>query len=199
MMLVMAAVAAGACASVPKAGPIGEAPETTTSPSRITAVDSGHPPRSVSVQLDQQAYTAVLLVAPGHSATLLYPPDSATDNRLAAGSHVLNVTVPPALLETDSARLAGLIRARDSARVRTRGPTIRQPALPPETPTYLLVVTSPQPLSFRRILDKTTGVSIPSQDLEALNAVGKAVKSTIETEPRAWNGFYQLITLRRPT
>ena len=198
-MLVMvgtAALAAGACASAPKAGAIGETPET---PTRIAAVDSGVPPRSVSVQLDQPAYTAVLLVAPGHSATLLYPRDSTTDNRLSAGSHTLSVTVPASLLESDSARIAGLIRQRDSSRARPSGPTIRTPALPPTTPTYLLVVTSPQPLSYRRIVDKTTGVSIPLDDLEALNAVGKAVKSTIEAEPRAWSGYYQLVTLRRPT
>jgi hypothetical protein len=188
--------AAGACASAPKAGSIGETP---AAPTRISAVDSSYPPRTVAVQLDQSAYAAVLLVAPGHSATLLYPRDSTVDNRLAAGAHVLPVTVPEALLETDSARIAGLIRQRDSARVRTRAPVLRLPALPPTTPTYFLVVTSPQPLSYRRIVEKITGVSIPLGDLEALNAVGKAVKATIEAEPRAWNGFYQLVALRRPT
>lgn len=197
LMAGLAALAVVACASAPKAGPIGESAEA---PSRITAVDSGHPPRSVSVQLDAQAYTAVLLVAPGHSATLLYPADSTTNNRLAAGRHTLSVTVPDALLESDSARIAGLIRARDSARVRPRGgPTIRTPALQPNTPTYLLVVTSPQPLSYGRIIAKTTGVSIPTIDMEALNAVGKTVKSTIEAEPRTWHGFYQLVVLRPPT
>jgi len=199
MMLVIAGlgeIAAGACASFPKAGAVGEMP---AAPTRITAVDSAYPPRSLSLQLDQAAYTAVLLVAPGHSATLLYPTDSTTDNRLNAGAHVLQVTVPASLLETDSARIAGLIRQRDSARVRPRGgPTIRTPALPPTTPTYFLVVTSPQPLSHRRIIEKTTGVSIPLDDLEALNAVGKAVKSTIDVEPRAWTGFYQLVHLRKP-
>ena len=188
--------AAAACASAPKAGAIGESP---TPPVRITSVDSALPPRSVSVQLDEAASVAVLLVAPGHSATLLYPRDSTTDNRHTAGEHAITLVIPNALLESDSARIAGLIRERDSARVRTRTPTIRTPALPQTTPTYLLVVTSPQPLSYSRILSKTTGVSIPTIDLEALNAVGKAVKSTIEAEPRLWNGFYQLVALRPPT
>jgi hypothetical protein len=185
-----------ACASAPTLGPIGE---TDAAPTRITAVDSATPPRSLSVELDQPGYAAVILVAPGHSATLLYPPDSATNNQLTAGAHTLPVTVPNSLLETDSARVAGFIRARDSARVRARGgPAIRTPALPESTPTYFLVVTSPRQLSYRRIVDKTTGVSIPTIDLEALNAVGKAVKSTIETEPREWHGFYQLVTIRKP-
>lgn len=189
-------LALAACASAPKLGPIGESP---TSPIRITAIDSTHPPRWLSAQLDEQSYVAVLLVAAGHSATLLYPPDSTTNNQLPAGQHTLNVTVPAVLLESDSARIAGLIRARDSSRVRTRVPTVRTPALQPTTPTYFLVVTSPQPLSYSRIVAKTTGVSIPTLDLEALNAVGKAVKSTIEADPRVWNGFYQLVKLFPPT
>lgn len=200
MMLVIAGLAelaASACSHAPKGGPIGETP---AAPSRITSVDSGYPPRGLSLQLDRAAYTTVLLVAPGHSATLLYPTDSATNNRLEAGPHVLQVAVPASLLESDSARIAGLIRQRDSARVRPRGgPTIRTPALPPTTPTYFLVVTSPQPLAYRRIVEKITGVSIPLEDLEALNAVGKAVKATIDAEPRTWNGFYQLVHLRKPT
>ena len=194
-VIVMVGLAAAACAAAPKFGPIGE---TDAAPTRITAVDSATPPRSVSVQLDQAGFAVVMLVAPGHSATLLYPPDSATDNRLAAGAHVLPIAVPGALLETDSARIAGLIRMRDSSRVRQRaGPTIRAPALSETTPTYLLVITSPQPLSYRRIAEKTTGVTIPTIDSEALNAVSKAVKSTIEAEPREWHGYYQQIMLRR--
>lgn len=190
--LVMAGLTLAACASVPKAGAIGE---TAAAPTRITAVDSAHPPHSVSVQLDGTADVVVLLVAAGHSATLLYPPDSTTNNRLPAGAHTLSVTVPAPLLETDSARIAGLIRARDSSRVRTRGPTMRTPALQPTTPTYFLVITSPKQLSYSRIVAKITGFSIPTIEMEALNAVAKAVKATIEAEPRVWNGFYQAVAL----
>jgi hypothetical protein len=188
-------IGTAACASAPKAGAIGETPAV---PARITAVDSGRPPRNVSVQLDQQSYAAVLLVAPGHSATLLYPADSTTNNRLDAGTHVLPVTVPERLVQTDSVAIAGLIRARDSARVRVRGPTMRTPPIPTATPTYLLVITSPQQLDYQRIVARTVGVSIPLQDLEALNAVGKAIKGTLTIEPREWHGFYQMVELRRP-
>jgi hypothetical protein len=204
VLLVVAGLTLAACVSVPKAGAIGE---SAAAPTRITAVDSARPPRSVSVELDEAAYVVVLLVAPGHSATLLYPPDSTTTNRLPAGAHTLNVTVPGVLLESDSARLAGMIRTRDSSRVRTRGPTLdvervrtrgptlRTPALQPTTSTYFLVITSPQQLSYNRIVAKIGGFTIPTVELEALNAVGKAVKATIEADPRVWNGFYQAVSL----
>ena len=97
-------------------------------------------------------------------------------------------------------RLAAL-RGRDTTRLIQRSRPQRARALPPlpaTTPTYLLLVTSPQPLVFGRLLDKTQGVSIPIVDAEALNAVGKAIKSTIPAEPREWAGFFQVIALHRP-
>ena len=198
-----ATVAAVACAPAkPKLGPIGEVP---TNPTRITAVDSGHPPTSVSVQLDEPGYAAVLLVAPGHSATLLYPPDDTTRNRLDAGAHQLRFTVPDNLIPMDSARMAAaMARARErdrdtTVRTRQRAPITRTTPIQPLTPTFLLVVTSPQPLSYTRITERTNGVSIPLGDLEALNAIGKTVKSTIPAEPRVWAGFYQQVQLRKPT
>ena len=67
----------------------------------------------------------------------------------------------------------------------------------PTTPTYFLLVTSPKPLVYQRIIEKTAGVSIPLVDTEALNAVAKAIKATIPSEPRDWAGFYQRVELRR--
>ena len=46
------------------------------------------------------------------------------------------------------------------------------------------------------IIDKTAGVSIPLVDNEALNAVGKAIRSTLP-EPRTMAGYYQIIELTR--
>jgi hypothetical protein len=187
---------------MPDAGPVGE--PSTVNP-RITAVDTTQPPRGVWVQMDQPGYAAVLLVAPGHSATLLYPFDSATNNNLTAGAHRLALRVPDALVALDSLRNPPRpIRDRepqDSAilnpgRVRTQ--TRPRPVpISPTTPTYLLFVTSPRPLTYQRLIDKTAGVSIPNIETEALNAVGKAVKSTIESEPREWAGYYQRVELRR--
>ena len=184
-----------ACAKQATFGALGDS-AAPPSPTRITAVDSARPPRSISVQLDEPGFAVVMLIAPGHSATLLYPPDSATDNQLAAGAHTLRFQIPELLVQTDSQRTDAMARARDSGfsarRTRPRGIT----PLLPTTPTYFLVITSPQQLSFSRVREKTAGVSIPLEDMEALNAVAKAVKSTLASEPREWAGYYQLVEIR---
>lgn len=197
-----------ACASVPTAGPLSEG--SALHP-RITAVDTIRPPRFAWVEMDQPGYAALVLVAPGHSATLLYPRDSLTSNQLSGGTHQLSFQVPELLVQSDSTRnpLADRRRQREDSSIRNpgrqradtsmraRGPRTTMPLLP-TTPTYLLLVTSPQPLVFQRILEKTAGVSIPSVETEALNAVAKAIKSTIPNEPREWSGYYQRVVLHRP-
>ncbi|HET9454378.1 MAG TPA: hypothetical protein VFO66_08855 [Gemmatimonadaceae bacterium] len=196
-----ALVAIGACSSSPNAGPLGDGMSGAT---KIVAVDSARPPAAVQVDLEQPAYVAVLLVAPGHSATLLYPRDSVTDNRLGAGRATVRFEIPALLIRNDSAMI---VRRREDrrredslARVRSRTRSTGRSPVPlplgPETPTYLLLVTSPQPLEYERIIDKTAGVSIPLVDSEALNAVGKAVRSTL-AEPRTMAGYYQLVELSR--
>ena len=185
-----------ACASAPVAGPMGEGSGATP---RLTVVDSTIPPRHVTVQLDQPGYLALLLVAPGHSATLLYPKDSTTRNQFTAGPHEIDFQIPEALVDTGGASL--VLPRRDTSRIsrpRPAGsPSRGMPPLPPTTPTYLLVVTSSRPLTYGRIIEKTVGVSIPLIDTEALNAVGKAIKSTIASEPREWAGYYARVDLRR--
>lgn len=192
------AVLAPACASFPNAGVLGEG--SSLQP-KIIAVDTTRPPRSATVQLDRESYIALLLVAPGHSATLLYPRDTATNNRLRASAHQITFEIPSTLALSDTA-IANRGRnrqrsdtTRPGARPRTR--TVTTPPIDPTTPTYLLLVTSPQPLDYSRIIEKTAGVSIPTIDMEALNAVGKAIKSTIREEPREWAGYYQRVELSR--
>jgi hypothetical protein len=195
-----------ACASLPDAGPLAD--DGSAYP-RITQVDTSRPPQSVWVDLDQQGYAAVVLVAPGHSATLLYPADSTTSNTLSRGTHHLPFTIPDLLVAVDSNRYSDRVRRGppgDSS-IRTPG---RQPSdtlgrprvtrmnpLSPTTPTYLLLVTSSKPLVYQRLLEKTVGVSIPTVEMEALNAVAKAIKSTIATEPRDLSGYFQRVELRR--
>lgn len=191
------------CGSTPSAGPLGEGMGGTP---RIVGVDTGRPPRSVTVALEEPGYAAVVLVAPGHSATVIYPRDSTTDNRLAAGSSVLPLEIPRLLVRSDSAliqqrrsqqaRLDSVARARARSRVAAGQPMLTP--LPPNTPTFFLLLTSPQPLVHRRLVEKTAGVSIPLVESEALNAVGKAIRSTIAAEPRSLAGFYQMVELSRP-
>ena len=189
---------ATACASSPSAGTLGEGMGGAP---KILAVDTGRPPRSVQVELGEPSYVAVLLVAPGHSATLLYPRDSATNNRFDAGSARVEFEVPGLLVRNDSSLAAQRrtqILRQDSvmrARQRSRGQRPQAQPLPPDTPTYLLLVTSPQQLSYQRLIDKTAGVSIPLVESEALNAVGKAIRSTLPAEPRTISAYYQLVDL----
>lgn len=189
----MALVGVG-CASTQTAGQLGEG---SAPPPKITAVDTAFPPRSVMMDMPQPGYAALLLVAPGHSATLLYPRDSLASVPLSAAAHQLTFELPSFLVQDDSIRLrARADTSRFGARARPRTGRAMAP-LPPTTLTYLLLITSPQALSYQRILEKTAGVTIPSVDMEALNAVAKAVKSTIPSEPRVWAGYYQLVELRR--
>lgn len=186
-----------ACATAPKLGPLGEG--TVAAPG-IIAVDSAFPPGNATVRLDQAGYVALLLVAPGHSATLLYPADSTTSNQFAAGTHRIAFQIPGVLALSDSV-LRQRTQRRDTSRLSTRARTSGTGLLgpiPPTTQPFLMVVTSPQQLHYQRILEKTVGVSIPLLDTEALNAVGKAIKSTIANEPREWAGYYRAIELRRP-
>jgi hypothetical protein len=187
------------CANVPAAGALGEG---TVAAPKLTSADTTRPPRFAWIELTQPAYVALVLVAPGHSATLLYPRDTATDNHLAAGTHQLTFEVPRSLAQSDSERVRALRQRLDSvSRGSARGGSVRGSGPGPisaTTPTYLLLITSPQPLVYRRILEKTAGVSIPTVEMEALNAVGKAVRSTITEEPRDWAGAYTRVVVRRP-
>ena len=165
------------------------------------------PPRTAWIELDRPGYTALILVAPGHSATLLYPADSATNNMLTVGAHQITFQIPDLLVQTDSMRFPGRARAgrpqqdsaiRNPGGVRRTSQTPGMSALPPTVQTYVLLLASPETLDRKRILEKTAGVSIPSIETEALNAVAKAVKSTIQGEPREISGYYQRIELKRP-
>ena len=203
---VSGAAVALACASVPNGGPLDEGSALRP---RIVSVDSSRPPRNLTVELDRPGYVAVVLVAPGHSANLIYPVDSATDNRVSSGTHQLRLQIPDLLAQVDSlgpdrmrrrppqdSSILNPGRQRYDTTLRSRG---RVTPLSPTTPTYVLLITSPQPLLYQRIVARTAGVSIPADDTEALNAVAKAVKSTIPTEPREWAGYFQRVELRKRT
>jgi hypothetical protein len=195
--LILAALATACATVVPVGGSIDEG--TTDNPT-IVSVDSAIPPASLSVRVEKDAYAVVLLVAPGHSASLLYPKDSTVDNRLSAGTHELKYDIPGRLVPPDSARRAREQQARrdTTIRMQARPPSGGMPYLPPVNPeasSFLLVVTSPQPLVYRRVLDKTAGWSIPVEDMEALNAISKQVKSTIVAEPRAWGAAFHAVKL----
>lgn len=195
--LIPMTLVAAACASNPGGGKLGEGGVAEPT---ITAVDTAMPPQHAFVQFAEAAYAALFLVAPGHSVTLLYPSDSTTDNRLRAGAHRLDFEVPSLLVESDSQRIAR-IRQEQRGPARRRRPATPEAStigpIPAGTIPYLLLMTSPQELDYVRMIEQTAGVSIPTLDMEALNAVAKSIKATLPSEPRTWAGFYQPLLLRR--
>jgi hypothetical protein len=185
------AVLAAACASGPNAGLI---PDGSTLQPRIVATDSVNPPRSATIELDRAGYVALLLVAPGHSVTLLYPRDSATNNQKDKGTHRLSFQIPSTLVLSDTG-MSDRDRRRDSARTQPRVRTITNPPIDPTLGSFLLLVTSPQRLDYARMVERTSGVSLPTIDTEALNAVAKTIKGTIATEPRELAAYFQRVEL----
>jgi len=189
------AFVANACASAPTAGAIGEGFDVHPA---VTSVDTAKPPHFAWIELDRQNWVALLLVQPGRGVTLLYPRDSATDNKLTAGAHQLTFTLSNTRATVDSLNRA---RRRTPGREDTlRTITEQRTSAPPAQmqDNYLLLFSSPELLTWTRVHDKLTGVSIPIDDMEALNAVAKAVKSTQPTEPREWGAYYRLIDLTAP-
>jgi hypothetical protein len=180
-----------ACASAPNAGLIADG--STLRP-RIVATDTANPPRSATIELDRAGYVALLLVAPGHSVTLLYPRDSATNNQMSAGTHQLSFQIPSGLVLSDTAE-SNRLRRRDSARAQPRVRTITNPPIDPTIGSFLLLATSPQRLDYARMVERTSGVSLPTIDTEALNAVAKTVKGTLAAEPRELAAYYQRVEL----
>lgn len=182
-----------ACASAPNSGPVGDG--SSLQP-KILSADTARPPRSATIQLDREGSVALLLVAPGHSATLLYPRDSATNNRLGVGAHQITFQVPAGLVLSDTAIAnRGRTRARGDTAGRPRQRTITSPPIDPAMPTFLLLLTSPQRLDYARIVERTRGVSLPTIESEALNAIAKAVKGTLPDEPRDLAGYYLRVAL----
>jgi hypothetical protein len=183
--------------SAPNAGALGEGFNLHPA---ITSVDTARPPKFAWIDLDQQDYVVLVLVQPSRGVTLLYPRDSVTDNRLSAGAHQLTF-----LLASSRASIDSLNRLRrrtpqreDSLRIASERRAPSGVSTPATTDNFLLLFASPEPISYARVHEKLTGISIPIDDMEALNAVAKAVKATLPTEPREWGAFYRLADLTPP-
>jgi hypothetical protein len=196
------------CASAPKPRQLGDYSSLTP---RLAVVDSQRPPRSLSVDLSAPASVVVVYVAPGRSTRIVYPADSVAPPPLSAGSHRVIATWPRPRTSADSARRDSIARAtraragRDSAARATTARSVM--ALPdPEAglaPTgYLLLFATPRPLQYGEVRRKVEGVTTPLDVDEALNAIAKQVRSTLD--PAApWAAYAVEVTVasdeqRRP-
>ena len=177
---------AAACASAPKPRELGN--YTTLTP-RLAVVDSEVPPKQLTVELSAPASVVVVYVSPGRSTRIVYPADSLGAPRLAAGSQRIVATWPRPRALSDSARRDSVVRAnrararRDSLARADRPRSVT--ALPdPEAglaPTgYLLLFATPGPLRYGEVRRKVEGVTTPLDADEALNAIAKQVRSTLD-------------------
>jgi hypothetical protein len=161
------------CASTSQPRQLGD--YSTLTP-RLAVVDSERPPRTLTVDLAAPASVVVVYVAPGRSTRIVYPADSVAAPRLAAGTQRITATWPRPRAAADSARRDSIARANMPRRVT---------ALPdPEAglaPTgYLLLFATPAPLQYGEVRRKVEGVTTPLDVDEALNAIAKQVRSTLD-------------------
>jgi hypothetical protein len=182
------------CASAPQPRELGN--YTGLAP-RLAVVDSERPPVNLTVGLASPASVVVIYVAPGRSTRIVYPADSAVAQRLPAGSQRITATWPRPRLTADAARRDSLARAnasrarRDS--IARASNTPRVIGLPdPEAGLapvgYLFLFATPSPLPYDEIRRKVEGVTTPLDTDEALNAIAKQVRSTLDPSAR-WAGY----------
>ena len=200
-LLILPLVAA--CTSAPVTKQLGEYPVLTPSFTTVTAEGT---PTHATVNLASPAYVSMLFVVPGRGSVIVYPSDTATNNRLESGSHDVLLSFPSRPMSRDSA-LAALRRQgnrrpgnappaqprpqptpqpsmdttqRDSTRSNApaRAP-VTEPS-PSSSPVgYLVVVASPTAMPYAPLKRRLEGVTIPIEDDEALSTVMKLVKSVL--------------------
>jgi hypothetical protein len=186
------------CAGAPQPRELGNYSALTP---RLAVVDSERPPVNLTVSLAAPASVAIMYVAPGRATRIVYPADSLGSPRLPAGSQRITATWPRPRPSADSARRDSIARAnaprtrRDSiARANVR----RVVALPdPEAglaPTgYLFLFATPSPVPYDEVRRKVEGVTTPLDTDEALNAIAKQVRSTLDPSAR-WAGYALEVT-----
>jgi hypothetical protein len=187
------------CASAPRPRELGQYAALTP---RLAVIDSERPPVNLTVDLSAPASVVVMYVAPGRSTRIVYPADTLGAPRLAAGSHRIQATWPRLRPVTDSARRDSLSRA-DRARARrdsiARGGMQRAPIPLPDpeaglAPTgYLLLFATPGLLPYADVRRKVEGVTTPLDTDEALNAIAKQVRSTLDPAAQ-WAGYALEVT-----
>jgi hypothetical protein len=198
--IALIAVVAG-CASAPAVLHIGDAPDLGAT---LSLMDSAAPPRNLEITLSQPAHVAVLLVVPGRGATLVYPRDTSLGpTHFLGGQHRVTAWYPGrgiAATVDSAARAAqdssfdvrrpvptdtvGRRRARTGFGDQVEDPRDRHRNL---TVSYLLLVATPARLHPDVIRRRVEGVTIPLNESEALNAIGKLVRSTADPSAR-WAG-----------
>lgn len=160
-----------------------------------------HPPHVATVTLGAPAYAAVLYVVPGIGAAIVYP-DSTSPNRLPAGQSTVTLGFPKTSLNRDSVLAAARQRQRTGRPTRSRDtlPGLGTGALATPNPLnvpigHLLLVASPEPITYAQLKRRVEGITIPAEDDEALSTVVKLVRATLP-ERATWAAASREIELR---
>ena len=198
-MIGLTVAALTACASGGDAGRLGD--YSVHSPS-FTTVKGEARPTHLDVNLTSPGYVAVLFVIPGRGASLIYPGDSTTDNRLTAGAHALTTAFSDRSKLIDTTFFRGLPQ-RDTSRNRQRPESQgqRMPGGRPFDPStleregYLLMIVTGDSLGYTSVARRVDGVTIPAEDEEALNTVAKMVVGTTRRN-RPWSAYYKLVDVK---
>jgi len=127
----------------------------------------------------------------------VYPADTLSAPRLAAGTQRITATWPRSRASADSARRDSIARSNPARARRDSlgrpGVQGRMAALPdPEAGLapagYLLLFATPAPLPYAEVRRKVEGVTTPLDIDEALNAIAKQVRSTLPASAQ-WAGY----------
>jgi hypothetical protein len=181
-----AMLVAVACAGAPQPRQLGQYAALTP---RLSVVDSERPPRTLTVDLAGPASIVVMYVAPGRSTRIVYPADSVDAPRFPAGSRRITATWPRPRPSADSARRDSVARAN---RARARRDSVARANMPRPVPVlpdpeaglaptgYLLLFATPHALRYGEVRRKVEGVTTPLDVDEALNAIAKQVRSTLD-------------------
>ena len=192
-------IALAACASGGETGRLGD--YAVHSPTLAT-IKGETRPTHLDVNLTSPGYVAVLFVIPGRGASLIYPGDSATVNRLPAGTQAITTTFSDRSKLIDTTFFRGLPQ-RDSSRNRQR-PTDEERqrrtnrSFDPSTierEGYLLMIVTGDALNYATVARRIDGVTIPAEDEEALNTVAKLVVGTTARN-RPWSAYYKLVDVK---
>jgi hypothetical protein len=189
-----AAVFAAGCASAPQPRQLGE--YATLTP-RLAVVDSERPPVNLTIELSAPASVVVAYVAPGRSTRIVYPADTLGVQRLGAGSQRVTATWPRPRAAIDSARRDSIARANPARARRDSIARAGQPRGPLALPDpeaglapmgYLLLFATPATLQYGEVRRKIEGVTTPLDVDEALNAIAKQLRSTLDPSAQ-WAGY----------
>jgi hypothetical protein len=159
---------------------------------KVAGAPGERTPRHLTVQLAKPANVAVFLVVPGRGSRLLFPMDSTQSQYVEAGSHLVETAASTATLSDTShlSRLPGTNPPPQGQRGQGRNGN-RQSGFSRDSSMglgvgfnqrgYLLIYASQQPLSYSLLNTRVAGLSIPSDDDDALNTVWKLIRSVTQT------------------